>query len=391
MHLWLQFDGQALFAARGDGAVTLAGKPLTSEWTAVPDGAELRFGFGLLRVGRDSKPGRGPARERPAARRQAWLLALVVLTGAGVALALTAIRGRTPSEVAKLEATRSAAPPSSMVPAEEPVAVAPAVASPPEAAVAPGLPSLTLAASPLPAPPQGGGPSAVSQLLRAYPQNIANRAVPRIGEKPWLISEEWRAHHERQLHAPGRTTAKVLFLGDSITEGWGVAPAYGQHFAAYAPVNLGIANDMTQNVLWRIEHGTLSGTNPRAVVLMIGVNNLAGGFSPEQTADGVRAILTAIQAQLPAARVLLLGVLPARQDAQNPLRLRISQANQLLLSLAKPDRVEVRDLGSLLLEPDGSISRATMRDFLHPSPEGFERLSLAVAPYLQALVAAPPQ
>src|SRR5207244_4819283 len=68
-------------------------------------------------------------------------------------------------------------------------------------------------------------PAAALKPLVAYPQNIANRPVPRIGDKPWLISEEWQAHHESQLHAAGRAGAKMIFPGDSITEGRGAAPA----------------------------------------------------------------------------------------------------------------------------------------------------------------------
>jgi len=122
------------------------------------------------------------------------------------------------------------------------------------------------------------------------------------------------------------------------------------------------------------------------VVLMVGVNNLAGGFTPEQTADGVRAIVNAIQTHVPEARVLLLCVLPARQDSANPLRQSIKDANRLLQGLAKPGKVDVHDLGSILLEPDGSIAKTTMRDFLHPTPDGFARLSQAVAPIVDAML-----
>lgn len=262
------------------------------------------------------------------------------------------------------------------------LAAGPAPASKSEA-IAPLAPAKAPQAAPL--------PSAALKSPGAYPQNVANRPVPRIGAKPWLISEEWKAHHERHLRALGRATAKVIFLGDSITEGWGVAPAYREQFGKYSPLNFGIANDTTQNVLWRIEHGALDGTNPRAVVLMVGINNLAGGFSPEQTADGVRAVVASIRAHAPSAQVLLLGVLPARQDSANPLRQSIKDANQLLQGLAQPGKVEVRDVGELLLEPDGSIAKATMRDFVHPTAEGFSRLSQATAPFLDAVMDEPIQ
>ena len=278
----------------------------------------------------------------------------------------------------------------------------------PKATAAPALAASAAAPSlrvvPLPATPPArleptGAPKRLAQSPEtqaatlkppvAFAQNIAHRPLPRIGEKPRLISDGWRAHHERLLRAANRATAKVVFLGDSITEGWGVAPAYREHFGQYSPLNLGLAGDTTQNVLWRIEHGELDGTQPQVVVLMIGINNLAGGFSTEDTSDGVRAVVAAVQAHLPNARVLLLAILPARQDPANPLRQRIQEANRLLESLVKPGRVELHDLGSALLEPDGTILKSTLRDFVHPTPDGFERLSRALSPLLEALLATP--
>lgn len=398
VHLWLNFDGQQLFAASGDAAAYVGGKQLGSEWSAVQDGAELRFGFALLRVSRD----KGRTRQTGAKKRsrpEVLIVAIVsgvMLTAVLAAALLFRSSGGSTDPAAPEPSGLSASPAPSSASAE-------ALAAPDKALTMPLLPppappeqvAQPLAPSPavqLPASPSpvAEGPDAQSATFKpppAYPQNVANRPVPRIGDKPWLISEEWKAHHERHLRALGRATAKVIFLGDSITEGWSVAPAYREHFGQYSPLNFGIANDMTQNVLWRVEHGALDGTHPQAVVLMVGINNLAGGFTPEQTADGVRAVVTAIQAHVPTTRVLLLGVLPARQDAGNPLRQTIKDANRLLQGLAKPGKVEMRDVGSLLLEPDGSIAKATMRDFLHPTAEGFGRLSQATAPFLDALLA----
>jgi lysophospholipase L1-like esterase len=118
---------------------------------------------------------------------------------------------------------------------------------------------------------------------------------------------------------------------------------------------------------------------------MVGINNLAGGFSSRDTADGVRAVITSVQKRLPTASVLLLAILPAREEPSNPLRARIAETNRLLAGMAQPGRVDVRDVGATLLEPDGRISKATMGDFLHPTRDGFAKLSQAVAPLLAPL------
>jgi lysophospholipase L1-like esterase len=248
---------------------------------------------------------------------------------------------------------------------------------------------------PVPSEPPRVEPTAAESPTRdlkprsAFAKNLANRATPRVGAKPWLVSDAWRAQHERQLRSALRKTTQLVFVGDSITEAWGVAPAFREHFGRYAPLNLGIAGDTTQNVLWRIEHGALDGLEAKLVVLLIGVNNLGGGFSPQDTADGVRATVTAVCAHLPSARVLLLGILPARREAEHPLRQRILDTNRLLAGLVDPGHVEYAEIGSVLLDSDGRIAPGLTRDFLHPTAAGFERLSSALDLLLDVLLAPP--
>jgi lysophospholipase L1-like esterase len=220
---------------------------------------------------------------------------------------------------------------------------------------------------------------------KIYLQNVADKPVPRIGEQPWMIDEAWRALHESQLKSSGRAKARVVFLGDSITRGWTAAPAYRDYFGDYMPLNLGLAGDHTQNVLWRIEQGTLDGIHPEVIVVQIGVNNLAGGFTPEQTVGGVRAVVAAVQARLPNTAVLLLAILPAKAEPTDPLRKKIEQTNRALAQWAPSARIQFHDVGSVLLERDGTISKATLRDYIHPTNAGYERLAKAVAPLIANL------
>ncbi len=223
------------------------------------------------------------------------------------------------------------------------------------------------------------------QVLKSYPQNVADRPVPRLGSQPWIISDEWESRHNGQLKAANREQAKVVFLGDSITDAWRMSPSYKEHFSAYAPLNLGISGEYTQNLLWRIDHGALDGLSPKAVVIMIGVNNLGGGFSAQQTANGVRAVLAAVQGKLPGVPILLLSILPAGESPDATLRKKVIETNELIAKMQVPG-VTVVDIGSILLEPDGTISKSILRDFLHPTEAGYVRLGDALAPHLQQIV-----
>jgi len=241
------------------------------------------------------------------------------------------------------------------------------------------------------AEPRGEGsggevPLGRANALRAFPQNVADKPVPRVGADPWQISDQWLSEHERQLRAPRRAEAKVVFLGDSITAGWRSAPAYRASFSKYTPLNLGVAGDHTQNVLWRIQQGALEGLSPQVVVVMIGVNNLGGGFTPSATVGGVRAVVTAVQERLPRSRILLLGILPARHSPSEGLRSKIAEANRLLGAIGWSSLTSFRDVGSVFLDPEGNIQKTVMRDFLHPTAEGYQLLSDSVEPLLDQLL-----
>ncbi len=384
IHFWLNFDGRRLHAKSADATASLQGAVLDGSWNPIPERAELRFGFALMRIGPRHQERASAGR----ANRRTWAkyLALGTLLLASVIIALAALSRREVKPLASvvappLAAQLPAGPQASVDQVGDHVAEASVARAP--------LPTPTPTVDDLAAPAAAAeGPApALAIAPRAYRQDTADRPVPRIGARPDQISEEWLAQHQRQLQIGHRSTAKVIFLGDSITEGWGAAPAYREYFGKYSPLNLGIAGDLTQNVLWRIQEGALDGTKPQAVVVMVGINNLAGGFSAERTAGGVRAIVASVRSHLPAAHVLLLSILPAREDPANPLRQRVAETNRLLANLAEPGCVDVRDFGSLLLEPDGKISKAILRDFVHPTPAGYQRLSQAVAPLLDAATA----
>jgi lysophospholipase L1-like esterase len=194
--------------------------------------------------------------------------------------------------------------------------------------------------------------------------------------------KEWRARHDAQLAAPGREQASLALVGDSITQMWADAEAY-REFLSYHPLNLGIGGDQTQHVLWRIEHGSLTGTAPRVVVVLIGVNNLGNGYSPEETTRGILAVVAAVRRQTPKAKVILLGILPSAELPTDPMRKRIAETNRLVSGAPLPEGVTFHDVGAGLLEPDGRIATATMADGLHPTPRGFAILTQAVLPLIQ--------
>ncbi len=223
----------------------------------------------------------------------------------------------------------------------------------------------------------------------------------------------------------------VVFLGDSITHGWEGQKAWGEHFGAFKPVNLGIGGDQTGHVLWRITDGhELDGLTPKAAVLMIGTNNI-GGHTAEQIAGGVTAVVEELKRQKPGIKVLVLGVFPRggsgdaersvdqvaagvkpiteelakekpdvkrlnaavreleRQRGTIPaarLNKKVGEINAIIAKLADGKAVFFKDIGKEFLDPTGGLSGEVMPDYLHLSGKGYDLWGRAIKADLEKLV-----
>lgn len=210
--------------------------------------------------------------------------------------------------------------------------------------------------------------------------------TPAARSEPYAA--DWLGRHDAILARRPTGPVDLLFLGDSITEGWlddGRA-VWDARFAARS-VNAGIGGDETQHVLWRLDHGAVDGYAPRGVVLLIGTNNLGNsGHSADDTAAGVDAVVRSLRAKLPASRVLLLAVLPRDRRPTSEHRRSIARVNELIVPLADGDAVRYLDTGPTFLLPDGRLDLALMPDELHLSAEGYERWADAMGPTLAAML-----
>jgi beta-glucosidase len=205
----------------------------------------------------------------------------------------------------------------------------------------------------------------------------------------------WPAYHAAMLQREPRQTAKVIFLGDSITMMWrsqsgyeGGTPVWEEHYADLPAANLGISGDRTEHILWRItEGGDLDGCNPELLVLLIGINNhLQRKDSPQQVAEGLASVISYLKRELPETKILLLGIFPCWEQPQNPSRAWVRDTNALLAPMADRKRVWYLDIGHVFVEPDGTISREKLRDLLHLSEAGYRLWAEAMAPYLGDLL-----
>ena len=186
--------------------------------------------------------------------------------------------------------------------------------------------------------------------------------------------------------------AEVIFVGDSITQGWegNGKQVWEKYYAPRHALNLGIGSDHTQHVLWRLDHGNVDGLKPKVAVVLIGVNNVPDtNNTPRMVVEGVTAVVQKLREKLPETKVLLLGIFPFRQDFCEQ-RGKALQVNQALRKLDDGQWVRFLDIGYLFIQPDGKISKDIMRDFLHPSPAGYRLWAEAMEPELAAMLGEKP-
>ena len=181
--------------------------------------------------------------------------------------------------------------------------------------------------------------------------------------------------------------AELVFLGDSITAGWGgQKPIWEKAFGQYKPANFGIGGDRTQHVLWRIENGELETIKAKAVVIMIGTNN-SGSDSAEGIAKGVTKIVESVRSKQPQAKILLLAVFPRGEKANpNPGREKLKQVNATIAKLHDGKSVHYLDIGEKFLQPDGALTKEIMPDFLHLSSKGYQIWADSISPKLAELM-----
>jgi len=209
--------------------------------------------------------------------------------------------------------------------------------------------------------------------------------VPREGKG-------WMERHESFNQRAQQGNVELIFIGDSITHGWenkgkDVWAKYYNHRKA---MNLGISGDRTEHVLWRLDHGNIDGISPKVAVIMIGTNNTGHKTSTaDQIADGIIAIVRKLRAKLPETKILLLGIFP-RGEKPNADREQNARASELASHIADRRMIHYMDIGEHFLQPDGTLTKEIMPDYLHLSKRGYEIWAIAIESKLRELLGEKP-
>ncbi len=211
---------------------------------------------------------------------------------------------------------------------------------------------------------------------------------PRVPTAGHFGGDAWLKLHEAHVKTvqANKGTIDVVLVGDSITIQWG--DSWRKHFPDLKAVNIGIGGDKTQNVLWRLDHGGAEGLHPRAILLMIGNNNMF--FTPETgieaAALGIQTCVKNLREKFPAAAIIVAKILPAHAPG-NRFYEDIKKTNLALdqLKLDSDPKVAVLDLWRDFTNADGTIKNEFFTpDKIHLSPAGYAAYAGRLKPILKS-------
>jgi lysophospholipase L1-like esterase len=192
----------------------------------------------------------------------------------------------------------------------------------------------------------------------------------------------WRARRSSFAQRREGDGGAVVFLGDSITQGWG--GGLGAAFPGVKVANRGIDGDTSRGVLIRLKEDVLS-LDPAAVVLLIGTNDLEEGATPETIAGNLKLILSALEAHDPKMPIVLCQVMPSAASKKRPSD-RIKALNALYRAAVKNDaRVTLLETWPLFADGAGDAIAGEFPDLLHPNEAGYAKWAAALRPVLATL------
>jgi lysophospholipase L1-like esterase len=195
--------------------------------------------------------------------------------------------------------------------------------------------------------------------------------------RDWAEMARYREAN-RTLAAPSSSDARVVFMGDSITDGW-QQPRYGGFFPGKPYVDRGISGQTTPQMLLRFRRDVID-LQPKVVVILAGTNDIAGNTGP-MTNEEIQGNLASMSelAHAHKIKVVFASVTPvseyhvrppAPQTTLRPME-RIKAMNDWIKSYAASHDDIYLDYFSAMIDDKGLMRAELTEDDLHPNAKGY--------------------
>ena len=215
--------------------------------------------------------------------------------------------------------------------------------------------------------PSAAQPQADLSQLQAQLQQAQDKL------KDWPNLGRYRDANS-QVPPPAPEEDRVVFMGDSITDGWG--RGYGKFFPGKPYINRGISGQTTPQMLIRFRPDVIA-LRPKAVVILAGTNDIAGNTGPA-TLESIEDNLASMSelARANGIRVVLASLLPVcdyikPQTPRRPTE-KILAVNAWMKDYAAKNGFIYLDYYSAMLDDNKMLKQELTSDGLHPNDAGYE-------------------
>jgi lysophospholipase L1-like esterase len=203
-----------------------------------------------------------------------------------------------------------------------------------------------------------------------------------IGMTEKSVAQDWanlgKYESENKMVQPKKSGEKrVVLMGDSITEFWlKIQPDFFSNKPYY--IGRGISGQTTPQMLVRFRQDVIN-LQPDVVVILAGVNDIAGNTGPTTNEKIVENIISMIElAHANGIKVILCSVLPAANFNWRPndkAAETIIQLNQLIQSYAKQQHIPYVDYHTAMADAKNGLPKEFSEDGVHPNLKGYQTMS----------------
>lgn len=180
-------------------------------------------------------------------------------------------------------------------------------------------------------------------------------------------TEQHRAEILQSYRNDSNDPGEILFVGNSIMYNFNLQKWFSNQHVK----NRGIGMDKTTDILNRLDE--ILESKPSQIFLMMGINDLSQGRSPEQTIETYKQVVVRVQTESPQTELVIMSVLPVALRFKNALsqNIEVNDLNNLLRHLCTDRHLEYVALNDRL-QDDGFLKDAYTVDGIHLNEAGYK-------------------
>lgn len=181
------------------------------------------------------------------------------------------------------------------------------------------------------------------------------------------------SNENQNLPVPSKNEKRVVFMGNSITEGWKMSSP--EFFSQNKYINRGISGQTTSQMLVRFRPDVIA-LKPKLVVILAGINDIAQNNGPIELKDIFGNIVSMAElAKINNIKVILSSVLPANdfswKKGMEPAE-KVIQLNSMLEKYASENKIPFVNYYLKMVDSEKGLDKKYTNDGVHPTVAGYK-------------------